>query len=266
MGEFKVKDKNVVVPGELLATGMDCIPSFGTYRDKDNVYASRLGLTSIHGKVVKIIPLSGAYTPKRDDVVIGQVIDILVHGWRVDINSAYSGMLSLKDGTSDFVARGADLTKYFNLGDYMMTSIANVTSQMLVDLTMRGPGLRKLDGGRIIKVNAHKVPRIIGKHGSMVSMIKNATNCKILVGQNGLIWLNGEPKDEVIAVKTIKMIEQKSHISGLTDKIKSHLEKETGKKVEVPEITERAPAPEGQGQRNEQRREQRRPPRGPPRR
>lgn len=246
MGEFVVKNRDIAVPGELLAKGMDCFPSQGTYRQGENIFASRLGLVNVTGKVVKIIPLTGVYTPKKGDVVIGQVIDVLVHGWRVDLNSAYSGMLSLKDGTQEFVARGADLTRYFNLGDYMMTSVINVTSQKLVDLSMRGPGLRKLSGGRIIKVNTNKVPRVIGKHGSMVSMIKNATNCRILVGQNGLIWLNGEPKDEVVAVDAIKMIEEKSHISGLTDMVKEFLEKATGKKVEVPVMEEGRP--EGQEQ------------------
>jgi exosome complex component RRP4 len=243
MGEFVVENKKIVVPGELIAKGMDCIPSFGTYRQGENIYSSLLGLINITGNVAKIMPMTGVYMPKKNDVVIGQVIDVLVSGWRVQLNSAYSGMLSLKDGTSDFVARGADLTKYFNLGDYMMTSINNVTSQKLVDLTMRGPGLKKLSGGRILKVNCHKVPRIIGKQGSMVSMIKNATNCKILVGQNGLIWLNGDPKDEVIAVDAINIILKKAHVPGLTDEIKIFLEKQTGKKVEIP-----PPQPENQNE------------------
>ena len=64
-------------------------------------------------------------------------------------------------------------------------------------------------------------------------MIKNATGCRIIVGQNGLIWVQGEPKEELIAENTIKMIEEKAHTSGLTDKVKSHLEKETGKKIQA---------------------------------
>jgi exosome complex component RRP4 len=247
MSEFLVKEKDIVVPGEVVAKGMDCFPSMGTYREGENIYASNLGLVNISGKVVKIIPLSGVYEPKRGDVVIGQVTDVLLFGWRVNINTTYSAMLSLKDGTQDFVSKGTDLTKYFQLGDYIMASIVNVTSQKLIDLSMKGPGLRKLSGGRMIKVNSHKVPRIIGKHGSMVSMIKNATDCKILVGQNGLIWLNGEPSKEVIAVQAIKMIEDQAHISGLTDKIKSYLEEITGKKiVELP--VEEAPEMKGDAQ------------------
>ena len=106
-----------------------------------------------------------------------------------------------------------------------MCKIVNVTSQKLVDVTMKGPGLRKLKGGRIIEVNPHKVPRIIGKQGSMVMMIKDATKCNITVGQNGLIWIDGEPMNELLALQTIRKIEKESHMSGLTDKIKEYLEK-----------------------------------------
>jgi exosome complex component RRP4 len=225
MGEIKVKDKEVVVPGEELAIGMDFLPSFGTYREGDKILASRLGLVNVEGKVIKLVPLSGAYHPKRGDTIIGPVTEILLSGWRIDTNSAYSAVLNLKDATSEFIARGADLTRYFAIGDYVMAKISNVTSQNLVDLTMKGPGLRKLKGGRIIKVNANKVPRIIGKQGSMVSMIKQSTNCRILVGQNGLVWISGEdPAKELLAQQTIRKIENEAHVPGLTDNIKAFLE------------------------------------------
>jgi exosome complex component RRP4 len=76
------------------------------------------------------------------------------------------------------------------------------------------------------------VPRIIGKQGSMVSMIKKATNCNIIVGQNGVVWIKGlNPEDELITVQTITKIELESHISGLTERIKNFLQSK-GKKVE----------------------------------
>ena len=33
MSEIKVKDKEISVPGEVLAVGMDVLPGAGTYRD-----------------------------------------------------------------------------------------------------------------------------------------------------------------------------------------------------------------------------------------
>ena len=225
MSEIKVNDKEISVPGEILATGMDILPGMGTYRDGEKILANRLGLVSIDGRTIKLIPLSGRYIPKTGDTIICKVIDVSFSGWRLDTNSAYSAMLSMKDATSEFITRGANLTQYYDLGDYLVCKIVNVTSQKLIDVTMKGPGLRKLKGGRIIEVNTNKVPRIIGKQGSMVIMIKDATKCNIVVGQNGLIWIDGEPMNELLAIQTIRKIEKESHMSGLTDKIKEYLEK-----------------------------------------
>ena len=218
--ELKVKNKEIVVPGEVLATGMGFLPSRGTYREGENIIAARLGMIGIDGKVVRIIPLSGRYYPKAGDTIIARVADVLFSGWRLDTSTAYPAMLSMKDATSEYISKGADLTKYFDVDDYIVTKIVNVTSQNLIDLTMRGPGLRKLSGGRIVTVGSHKVPRIIGKQGSMISMIKNVTGCRIIVGQNGLVWIDGEPQNEIIAVDAIRKIEEEAHIPGLTDRIK----------------------------------------------
>jgi len=233
MGKLMTQDKTIVVPGETLAEGMDYLPGNGTYRLGDKILAGKVGLICVEGRALKLIPLSGAYAPKRNDVIIAKVIDVAISGWRFDTNSAYSAMLSVKDATSEYIARGSNLTQYFDLGDYVTTKITNVTSQKLVDLTTKGQGLNKLRGGRVIKVNAYKVPRIIGKQGSMVSLIKNATGCKIIVGQNGLIWINGEPESEIIVVEAIKMIQGNSHIRGLTDMVKEFLEKK-GCKTDAP--------------------------------
>jgi exosome complex component RRP4 len=229
MGNLLVQERTVVVPGEKIAEGLDYLPANGAYRKDDFILAGRLGLLTVDGRAVKIIPLSGRYMPKRNDIIIGKVIDVTISGWRFEINCAYSAMLSMKDATSDFIQRGADLRQFFDLGDMVVAKIVNVTSQKLVDLTTKGPGLRKLYGGRIVYVNCNKVPRVIGKQGSMVSLIKNATGCKIIVGQNGVIWIDGEPKNEVIAIEAIRKIEEESHTSGLTDRMTEYLESKCGK-------------------------------------
>lgn len=183
MSELLVKEKSVVVPGEELANGMDYLPSEGTYRQGEIIRANKLGLVMLEGRALRIVPVSGVYLPKRGDVIIGKVVDITYSGWMFDVNCAYRAMLGLKDATSDFISKGADLTKYYTFGDRVVAKIYNVTSQNLIDITLKGPGLRKLEGGRILNVTPSKVPRIIGKSGSMISMIKDATKCQIVVGQ-----------------------------------------------------------------------------------
>jgi len=47
-----VKDREVVIPGELLAEGMDYLPSGKAFRDGDGIYSSAIGLVSLRGSVI----------------------------------------------------------------------------------------------------------------------------------------------------------------------------------------------------------------------
>jgi len=229
MSEIFIENKEVVVPGQLLAKGMDYIPGAGAYRTGEEIYANRVGLISINGRALKLIPLSGPYMPKRDDLVICQVNDIFMSGWRINLFTSNSAMLPLKDATNSFVSKGSDLSRILGIGDFIAAKVTGVTTQKLVDLSLKGPGLRRLTGGQIVKFSPTKFPRLIGKSGSMVSLIKDMTGCFIIVGQNGRVWVSGEPEHEVLAVQAINMIEKLAHTSGLTDKVKIFLEEKMGK-------------------------------------
>ena len=75
-----------------------------------------------------------------------------------------------------------------------------------------------------------KIPRVIGRKGSMISMIKQETGCQIILGLNGVILVTGKiPEDEELAIEVIKKIEQESHTSGLTDRITQLLKERKGK-------------------------------------
>ena len=111
MTKLLVQEKEIVVPGEELAEGMDYLPSMGTYRDKDKIVSSKLGIVSVNKNIVKVIPLTGRYMPKVDDIVIGRIMEIGFYGWSVDIGSAYPATLSIRDAT-EFIDRGENLTKY----------------------------------------------------------------------------------------------------------------------------------------------------------
>lgn len=230
MGKLLITDKDIVVPGEELAEGMDYIPAAGTYRDGDKIIASQVGMVNLSGRLVKLVPLSGRYSPKVGDTVIGKVTNVSFSNWFIDVGYAYEGVLSLKDATSDYIERGADLSKYYDIGDYVSCKITNVTKSMAIDLSMKGLGLRKLKGGRIIKVTPSKIPRIIGKQGSMINLIKEKTSCRISAGQNGRIWIQGDdPQKEMLAAKAIEMIDKNAHAKGLTDEITGFLSKEIKK-------------------------------------
>ncbi len=224
MSKILVQEKDIVIPGEVLAEGMDYLPGDNTYREDDKIYSKVIGLANLTGRVLKVTPLAGPYVLKVGDKIIGTVTDIAFSGWRIDTATAYSAMLNVKDATSRFIRKEEDLSKILAIGDNVVVKIINVTSQNLIDLTMKEPGLHKISGGRIISIDSQKVPRVIGKKGSMIMVIKDKTGCDITVGQNGLIWLRGTAEGEYFAEQAIKLIEQKSHQDGLTEKIEKFLD------------------------------------------
>lgn len=225
MSELLVKEKQVVVPGQVLAIGLDYLPGQGAYRYQENILASKVGLVALQGRAIKLISLAGIYVPKENDIIVGKVTDVSLNGWRIDTNTPYSAMISTKNIQTGYVSRDADLTEILALEDWVVASIVKVRRNLnMIDASLYGPGLRKLSSGQIINVNAMKVPRIIGKQGSMVSMIKEYTGCQIVVGQNGIIWMRGTPEAEIVAMKTIYMICDLAHTPGLTERVKNYLQ------------------------------------------
>lgn len=220
--------RKLVVPGDLLPGGR---PGHGAYEFGGKLYSKILGLAEEKNGVVFVIPLSGIYNPKRGDGVIGKVEDVIFSKWILDINSPYQAVLPLSEATDEFIdLTKVELTKYFDFGDLVFAEITSITKTKNIQLSMKNRKCRKLRGGRIIKVTPAKVPRIIGKGGSMVEMIKNLTNTQIVVGQNGIVWIKGDSED--IAAETVIFIEENSHLSGLTEQVKSMLESKTGRKFD----------------------------------
>jgi exosome complex component RRP4 len=217
--------KEVVVPGQTLAIGMDMLPGDGTYRLGEEIKCSVLGLADIKGRLAKVIPLGGRYIPKVGDVVLGIVDGVRFSNWAVNINSPYGAVMPLAEASESYIdTRRNDMTDFFAMGDTILAKVALVDNQMNVNVSLRGPGLQKLQGGHVFEVAPAKVPRVIGKGGSMIRTIKEATGCNIFVGQNGRIWLKGTTRQsETLAIKTIKTIEAEAHMSGLTNRIRASL-------------------------------------------
>ena len=116
-----------------------------------------------------------------------------------------------------------NLLDFAKIGDSLAFRIVNIKKPS-VDLGLKSRNLGKLNDGRIIKINSHKVPRVIGKEGSMINLIKEKTDTEITVGQNGLIWIKGELENEEKAMNAIKLIERESIFNGLTQKVEKILE------------------------------------------
>jgi len=79
----------------------------------------------------------------------------------------------------------------------------------------------------------------------MINLIKKMTQTRIIVGQNGWVWVSGRKEElERVAIEAILKVDRESHTQGLTDRVKELLLtrlkelKEQGIIEEIPQIEE----------------------------
>ncbi|HDI74334.1 MAG: RNA-binding protein [Thermoprotei archaeon] len=215
--------RQIVAPGDLLAEGNYSLGS-NVYAIENRIYSSVLGLAEIKdGRVISVIPLKGCYIPRVNDIVIGKIIDVGIASWLVDINSPYTGYLQVSDALSKPVdITKIQLRKFLDIGDIIVAKVTAFDLTRDPQLTIKESRLGKVEKGSLVEISPVKVPRVIGKKGSMISMLEKELGCEIIVGQNGRILVTSRNKArELFAVRLIKIIEREAHISGLTDRIKS---------------------------------------------
>jgi exosome complex component RRP4 len=219
-----MSDRKIVIPGEVLVKGGESLPGEGTMKRGDEIVAIKFGLSEEHNNLLKVIPLSGVYVPRRGNIIIGKVENMTFNGWLIDIGTSGNSFLPVAE-VPRYVNKN-DLAEVLDFGDMVVAQITEVNKRG-VDLTIRSRGLGRLDKGIIIEVNPNKVPMVIGKEGSMISMIKDETKCRITVGQNGLIWIDGDSvEDELFAKKAILYVTERALVSGLTEEVKKWFEGE----------------------------------------
>jgi len=218
--------REIVVPGDLLSeSGLKAGP--GTYVESGHIYAAQLGIKTTRSNVVGVVPLSGQYIPMRGDMVIGKIVDMGASNWFVDINAAHQSSLHVNE--VPWRVEFGETGKFMTVGDLVSLKVVGVDELGKVQISMKEHGLRKLAGGVVVEVAPAKIPRVIGRSGSMIQMLKNATSCRIYVGQNGRIWVDGDLDSMLKAIDAIKLIEAEAHSTGLTEKVEKLLGQKGGK-------------------------------------
>ena len=228
MTKSNANERKIVIPGEVIFEGEDYLPGEGTEQRGNKIVAIRYGLAEESNKLVKVISLSGVYQPRRGNVVIGKVENLTFYGWQINIDSAEGAFLPLQE-VPGFVSK-EDMAEVMDIGDMVAAKIMDVNGRG-IDLSIKLRGLGRIDEGLIIKVNSNKVPRVIGKEGSMINLIKEESGCNVTVGQNGLIWIQGDKIEKELLVKrAIEFITERSFTSGLTEEVKEWFDKEKKEK------------------------------------
>ncbi|MFB5646626.1 MAG: exosome complex RNA-binding protein Rrp4 [Candidatus Nitrosomaritimum yanchengensis] len=217
--------RKYVIPGDVVTTG-PFRPEQNVILEGNKIISTTIGISEIYDDSVKVISLTGKYSPKINDLVIGKVISHTSLSWELDINSCYVGFLPAQDVFGrDFSAHADELTSKLKAGDLVAARIANFDRTRDPLVTIADRDLGKIDSGDLIKISPSKVPRLIGKRGTMIQTIEAATDAVITIGQNGWVVVSCEnPEGLLKAKKAIQMVNEQAHVANLTDQVKEMLE------------------------------------------
>jgi exosome complex component RRP4 len=226
--------RQLVTPGDLIAEG-EYIAGENAYTEDNKIYASRIGLVEYEDKKVNIVALRAFYIPRIGDRVIGTVVEVGFNGWTVDIDAPYQAMLRASNVLSrPFKPQQDDLSQVLDVGDLVVAKILAYDRTHDPQLTVGEPELGKITRGQIVRITPTKIPRVIGRKGSMISIIQQETGCHIILGLNGVILITGKNlEDEHLAMMAIWKIDEESHTSGLTDRVTQMLKEEKTKREET---------------------------------
>ena len=217
------ESRDFVIPGDVLYEGR-IRTGDNTHRSEGKVLASRIGLVNYNQDMVSVIALEAGFNPLTGDLVIGEVKDIRLGRWMVDIDTSEEAVLNVPDAIDAAYRPEFVMTSILDIGDTLVAKIVDLDRRRTPILSILGRGLGRVDEGFIMRLTPSKIPRLIGKKGSMVNMILRATGCNVVIGQNGRILIHGRTREqEEMAVKVINKVEKEAHISGLTSRVQEYL-------------------------------------------
>lgn len=220
-------ERSIVVPGDLVSDKPKVKVEGAVYKVDTQFRSKVLGvvLSDEEGRALRVIPLKGKYIPAEGDIVIGKIVEVGFTSWTVDINSPYVAVLPVSEVSSKPVTiPRAGLSKILDEGDLILAKVISFDRSKDPVLTIKESRLGKIERGIVVEISPNKVPRVIGKKGSMVKLLEDLLDVNIVVGQNGRVLIVGtDRKREELAALAIKKIEAEAHVEGLTARIREYI-------------------------------------------
>ena len=216
-----MNESRFVLPGDIITTGNYRMEQNVTV-DGDKFMSTAIGFSEIKDDLITVNALTGFYTPRIDDLVIGKIVSHNALSWEVHINSYYPGILLASDiFGKDYSPSRDGLSLKLNVGDIILARIANMGSRDPL-ITIVGENLGRIDSGELIKISSTMIPYLTD---SIIQMIEASTNATLTVGQNGLVVLKCDNSTDLKkAITAVKMIGTVQNDANLEEKIKQFLD------------------------------------------
>ena len=170
-------------------------------------------------RIVALAPhiVENLYEIGAGDLIVGFVEGMTNNIWFLDIGASFNAILpmSLAPWKVEFGA----VREHLNVGEAVLCRVQEVDETHSAVATMKGMGLRKLKSGLLEEIPPHIIPQVIGKGGSMLQSLKDLGQCRMVVGQNGRVWLDGEHDGMRDVRAALQLIRDTAHLPGLKNRI-----------------------------------------------
>ncbi len=188
----------LVAPGEDLGDSGEYSAGHGVVAMNGRLRAVKQGRKNTRDGTVSVEPRRTAYVPRPSDLVIGYIEGCTSNIWFIDIGAPFNAILPMSLGPGKAAFGGT--RSLMDIGEAVLCRVQEVDETHSSVVTMKGTALRKIRTGNIEQVDPHLLGRITGSGGKALRQPKEDTDCRIIVADNGRVWVDGE-FDGIVAVR-----------------------------------------------------------------
>jgi len=189
-----------VVPGEDLGESKGQDIGHGVIAIEGRLRAIKQGRLRQKGSTLSVDPTYTRYIPRPSDLVIGYIEGCTNNIWFVELGAPFNAILPMSLGPGKVEFGGT--RSVMDIGDCILCRVQEVEETHSSVVTMKGLGLRKIRSGVIEEISPHLIGRLIGKGGDSLRRLKEETECRIVVADNGRMWVDGN-LDGILRVRNI---------------------------------------------------------------
>ena len=202
-------EQRLVTPGMVIGPASGKRAGSGTIAENNEFIATRLGWLNERNDVVSVLPINSAYMPRSGDLIIGYVAEVRNNLWFFDVNGPFQALLPMS--LAPWKVEYGSTRQHLGIGDAALARIQEVDETHNMVLTMKGVGLRRLNEGAVVSIPVNLVDTLRGENNATLSRIRDVTNCRIIVGDNGRVWIHGDAEDMLASRQLIQTLQQEGH-------------------------------------------------------
>ena len=210
-------EQRLVTPGMTIGSLSGMRVGSGAISQNDKIIATKLGWVRELNGTISVDPISSPYLPRSGDLVIATVAEVRNNLWFMDINGSFQGLLPMS--LAPWKVEFGHARKHMDVGDCVLARVQEVDECHNVVLTMKGIGLRKFSQGSVIEVGVNLLDKLRGENDSVINSIRESSDCRIVLGQNGRIWVDGDENGTSWMRDAINMAVAEGHKEDFNNKL-----------------------------------------------